>query len=234
MTVGLVRNAVTYNLDSSISQVVIPFVGSTNDIITVHVGIHSGSTQVASVADDNTSNAYTCKTSTSAVETVNFSTAGLFNQPISHNRVDGEIWAMKSAGAVTKITVTLTTPARFTVVVQSYTGSNIGVSSSAQQVLVSTPTVGLLTTAANSFVCASFHSDELLNAAASTGTLRATIAGAATGGIDKGISTTVADNTVAGLAVCNVALTPTNTTVISGQTVAVPATYACVALEIKA
>jgi hypothetical protein len=211
-----------YSLNTENNVLVLPFAAVVNDVIVVHVGIRSSIVGVASVTDDN-NNVYTCKTSVLAIDESDYTTGGLSKNPIFHNAIAGEIWAVKSTGTVTKITVTLTDDTRFAVVVTSYLGgSAIGVSSSAKQVQTATPTVGLLTTAANSFVSASFHSAESLPQVASTGTLRNSIAATDD---SKGVSTTAGDNTSVGLATCNVVLTPTVTT---------PITYACVALEIKA
>ena len=250
MAVSAVNTASAVNVNSSVNSLVIPFAstGATQGIV-VHVGIHSKMVTVASVTD-SVGNVYTKQQSNYTkfeedyvVDEYAIPPAGA----ITHHGIEAECWTTRATtGTVANVTVTLTSGARFGVVVQGYSGvSAIGASANVGFVSTSTPSISVTTTAANSWVSAGFASNSGLNWAASTGTLRGQIQGG-TVTADAIVGVAVADNTIAGTAACTVAVQPTNTETISGDnlvnsninaiqiTIPVPMTYAVCAVELKA
>lgn len=230
MAVAFVASANAVNLDATVSTLPVTISASTGQAIVVHVAIRAGSVTVATVVDSQ-GNTYTKKASVLARQETDYGQEGLDAYPMFAYTVEGEVWTTKSAGAVTSVTVTLTNGAKFEVTVATYSGvSTIGAAASSAVNPFGAPTISLTTTGANSFVSAGFACAIPLNQQITTGTLRSSV-GSFTA--HNGIALAVADNTVAGLAACVVAITPTNTLVISNTAFTQPLPYAVCAVEIR-
>lgn len=231
MSVAAVANASGVNLNAAASSLAVPFVASSGQLIAVFVGIQSQTDTVASVTD-SFGNTYTKKAAVVA-DYANLYPQGIINEsPFYDYYVDSEVWTAASGGAVTTVTVTLSSGARFAVEIESYTGSAFGAGASATAVQSEAPSITFTTTAGNSFVAAGFASVLDPNQAASAGTLRGQVEASTR---ESGIEVAVADNTVASAGACTVTLVPTTLkTKLGGATEPMPATYAIVCVEVKA
>jgi hypothetical protein len=247
MAAAFVSNTGGINLDSSVTTLTVPAVIASGYNV-VHVAIRSKIATVMSVTDDAaTPNTYTKRCSVFA-NTERDYTVDEYDIPpkgsIFFNSVEAETWTATVSNACKNVIVTLTTGAKFAVQVNNYT-SGTGISTttptSAAIVSSSAPSISLTPAASTSIVSVNFASATLLNQAAGLGTLRGSTAAATT---EQGVACTTVDRT--GVTPIVVSLAPTNTEVISGDnllngninatqiTVAVPATYAVTAVEIKA
>lgn len=232
MAVAAVASASGANVDSSLNSLVIPFTAASTQSICVFIGVRSAVYTVASVIDDH-GNVYTKQGAVLANYELDFSTGHYIKNAILDQYIDCELWTTVSTGAVTKITVTTTSGAKFAVAIQSYSSvaAAFGAVATAQQVGVSTPSVTVTTTAANSFAVAGFASAYSLNQAAPGFTFRIEAAGTST---DKGASVAIADILKVAAGAQTITLNPVNTITVGGAVIDPPATYACVAIEVKA
>lgn len=226
------HNAVV-NLDSSISSLAIPVSVAQNKLVVVNVGIRSAVVSVSSVTDDQ-GNTYTQQAHARANQEIDFSTGGLSKAPILRNYVQGECWTatQASATAATKVTVTLTSGAKFGVEVQTFTGSAFGVTGSATFASSSSPSITATTQTNGSWLVASFSSAYSLNETATAGTIDDEISGSGTQD-QGGVSVTLAHLLKATAGATTITLAPSNTEVQDGVTFDVPATYAVTAIEVK-
>jgi hypothetical protein len=248
------------NLDPSVKTLTLPVVATTGDAIVVHVAVASADVTVASVTDSTslTSNTQTDTfvqlAQIAAYDEIDY-TNEYSKSPVYDDYVDGECWAFKTSSSILSLSVNLTNGARFAVIVEVYTGcSTIAAFGTALMMSktgapVITGTAGVAST---SIISAGFATIKGLNqAAAASCTLRGQVIGAGPNTV-SGIALAVSERFSAGSSTTTVGVVPSNTEVIDEYTtvggtatqqgaivatqasVAIPATYAIWAVEVKA
>lgn len=245
MAAAFVNTVGFINLDPSVSSGVVAISAGSGKAIVLHIAVASATAQVASVTDDG-SNVYSSVAAQANDQTYQINEYDA-NSVSKDNFIDGECWYTVGGGTTTKVTVTLTTGARFAVAAEVYTcGGGIGTTKAVAVTNSGAPSVSLTAAVATtSIISTGFSTVKGLQQAGGTGvTVVKNVSGAPNGNSGyTGVNVTVGNKASAGAGTTTVALAPVSsksysTSITDGSpnsgTLAVPATYVVCAVEIKA
>lgn len=225
------NNAQAVNLDATVNSLVVPFASSgSSQVNVVFVAVRSTVATVQSVTD-NVGNTYTKKASVVANEEVDYSQGHYSKDPIIRGTVDVEVWTTKATtGTVSAITVTLSSPAKFAVAIEGFSGSALGNAGQSAIGDSSNPGITVTTATNGSWLVAGFGSPNGLAQKATAGSVDHQSAGSNT---DRGVSIVTAHILQATAGSTTVSIEPVQTTTQDGATFPIITNYAAVAVEVK-
>lgn len=180
MSVSFATTTKAINLDATVSSITLSNAawGSATRLL-VHVAVKS-STFVVSSITDSAGNTYVKKGQANNSRTFTGAQYGAPGQAsVSEYYIDGELWANSTnVSAPTTITVNLTGPARFAVIVAEYTATTgYGSASVTTPNQTTSPSISMTLAVSTSFLACGFSVSPEPSLSGTIGTIRDTISG---------------------------------------------------------